>query len=120
MADPGGERGCAVATERPEHAAGCNVAADAGAEGGQEDDDEEAEGAGARVCGLAVEFGEGERPGVVEEGGQVVDGVENCDDIAEGAEEADNVLREDGSGNVYARAGDFFCEMGHAVATNYS
>ena len=48
------------------------VGSDGCAKGGEEDDNEEAEGAAVRVCGLAVKFGEGEGPGVREEGVEVV------------------------------------------------
>lgn len=49
-------RDCVVACERVQHAAGGEVAADAGAEGGEKDDDEETEGAAAGVGRLAVDF----------------------------------------------------------------
>lgn len=41
---------------------------------------------------LTVEFGEGEGPGVGEEGVEVVDGVEDGYDVEEGCGEADGVL----------------------------
>jgi hypothetical protein len=78
--------------------------------------DEEAEGAGDGVCGLAVKLGEWEGPGVREEGVEVVDAVEDGDDVEEGGEEADDVLCEDGFGDVDAWFGDFFCEVRDAVA----
>ena len=80
------------------------------------DDDEEAEGAGGGVGGLAVEFGEGEGPGVGEEGVEVVDAVEYGDDVEEGGEEADDILREDGFGDVNAWFGDLFRKVRDAVA----
>lgn len=72
LADPGGERCRVVTTEGPEHTAGGDVAANVCGDGGQEDDDDETEGSGVRVCGLAVDFGEGEGPGGFEEGVEVV------------------------------------------------
>lgn len=119
-AQPGAEGCGGVAAERPEHAAGGDVGADVGAECGQVDDDEEAEGASKGVCGLAVEFGEGEGPGVGKEGVEVVDTVEDGDYIEEGGKEANDVLREDGFGNVDARLGDFLCKMRDAVTENVS
>jgi hypothetical protein len=82
------------------------------------DDDEQAEGAGEGVCALAVEFGEGEGPGVAEERVEIVDGVEDGDYVEEGGEEADDVLGEDGFGDVDARFRDLFGEVGDAVTTN--
>lgn len=73
------ERCGVVAAEGPEHAAAGDVAANVCAKGREEDDDEEAEGAAVRVCGLAVEFCEGKGPGVREEGVEVVYGIEDCD-----------------------------------------
>jgi hypothetical protein len=67
------------------------------------------------VCTLSVEFGEGEGPGVGEEGIKVVDGVENCDDVEEGGGEADGVLGEDGAGDIGSWVGDFFGDVGDAV-----
>lgn len=109
--DPRAARRGVVAAQRPQHAARSDVCADVGAEGGEVDDDEEAEGAGDGVGGLAVELGEGEGPGVREEGVEVVDAVEDGDDVEEGGEEADDILREDGFGNVDAWFGDFLCEV---------
>ena len=80
------------------------------------DDDEEAEGAGDGVGGLAVELGEGEGPGVREEGVEVVDAVEDGYDVEEGGEEADDILREDGFGDVNAWFGDLFRKVRDAVA----
>ena len=78
-------------------------------------DDEEAEGAGDGVGGLAVEFGEGEWPGVREEGFEVIDAVEDGDDVEEGSEEADDILSEDGFGYVDAWLRDFFSQVRDAV-----
>jgi hypothetical protein len=82
------------------------------------DDDEEAEGAGDGVCGLTVEFGEREGPGVREEGIKIVDAVEDGDDVEECGEEADDVLHENGFGDVDAWLGDFFGQVRYAVAVS--
>mgnify|MGYP004519396487 CR=1 FL=1 len=83
------------------------------------DDDQQAEGAGDAVCALAVEFGEREGPRVVEERGDVVDAVEDGNDVEEGGQEADDVLREDGFGDVDAGLRDFFCKVGDAVTARW-
>lgn len=72
------------------------------------------------VCGLAVEFGEGEGPRVVEEGVEVVYAVEDGDDVEEGSREAHDVLREDGFGDVAPWTGNLFCHVGHTVGCAYS
>ena len=64
---------------------------------------------------MAVEFGEGEGPGVFEERIQVVDGVGDGYEVEEGGYEADGVLGEDGFGDVGAWLGEFFREVGYAV-----
>lgn len=64
---------------------------------------------------LAVEFGEGEGPWIGEEGRQVVDRVEDCDDVEEGGGEADGILGKDSFGDVDAWVGDLFGDMGNAV-----
>jgi hypothetical protein len=64
---------------------------------------------------LAVEFGEGEGPGVFEERVEVVDRVEDGYKVEEGGYETDGVLGEDGFGDVGAWLGEFFSEMGYAV-----
>ena len=115
-ADPRAARRRIIAPQRPQHAARGDVCADVGAERGEVDDDEEAEGAGDGVGGLAVELGEGEGPGVREEGVEVVDAVEDGDDVEEGGEEADDILREDGFGDVNAWFGDLFRKVRDAVA----
>ena len=104
-----------VAAQRPQHAARGDVCADVCAEGGEVDDDEEAEGAGNGVGGLAVEVGEGEWPGIREEGVEVIDAVEDGDDVEEGSEEADDILSEDGFGYVDAWLSDFFSQVRDAV-----
>ena len=115
-ADPRAARRRIIAPQRPQHAARGDVCADVGAERGEVDDDEEAEGAGDGVGGLAVELGEGEGPGVREEGVEVVYRVEDCYEVEEGGYEADGVLGEDGFGDVGSGAGEFLREMGDAVA----
>ena len=69
-----------------------------------------------RVCGLAVELGEGKGPGVGEERVKVVDRVEDCDEVEEGGYEADGVLGEDCERDVAAGRGQFFGEVRYAVA----
>ena len=68
-----------------------------------------------RICGLAVEFCEGEGPGVREKGVEIVYGVKDCDEVKEGCYEADRILREDGFGNVCSWVGELFCEVRHAI-----
>jgi hypothetical protein len=64
---------------------------------------------------LSVQFGEGEGPGVFEEGVEVVDGIEDGYEVEEGGYETDGVLGEDGFGDVGAWFGEFFGEVGYAV-----
>lgn len=68
-----------------------------------------------RVCGLAVQFGEGEGPGIGEEGVEVVDRVEDCDEVEEGGYKADGVLGEDRLGDIGTWTGEFFGEMRYTV-----
>lgn len=68
-----------------------------------------------RVCGLPVEFGEGEGPGVGEERFEVVYRVEDCDKVDEGGCEADGILGENRFGNVVTRAWELFSKMGYTV-----
>lgn len=68
-----------------------------------------------RICGLAVEFCEGEGPGVAEERVEIVDGVEDCYYVEEGGQTADDVLCEDRFGDVDSGSGDLFREMSYAV-----
>lgn len=110
-ANPAAEGCGVVAAQCPQHAAGCNVGTNVCAEGGQVDDDEKAQRTGEGVCGLAVEFGEGEGPGVVEERVEVVDAVEDGDHVEEGGQKANDVLCEDGFGDVDARLRYFFRKM---------
>lgn len=114
-ANPRREGSCTVATKRPQHATRRNVAANVCAEHGEEDNDEEAEGAGIGVCGLAVQLGEREWPRVGEERVEIVDGVEDCYDVAKGGGEADYILRKDGFGDVHARSRNFFRKVGYTV-----
>jgi hypothetical protein len=83
------------------------------------DDDEQTEGAGGAVRSLAVELGEGEGPGIVEERVEIVDCVEDGNYVEEGSDEADDVLREDGFGDIDTWFGDFFCKVGDAVTGSY-
>lgn len=69
-----------------------------------------------RVCGLAVEFGEGEGPRVREEGVEVVDGIKNGDYVEEGRDATYEVLGEDGFGDVDAGIREFFGKVRYAVA----
>lgn len=68
-----------------------------------------------RVCGLAVEFGEGEGPWIREEGLEVVDGVEDCDEVEKGGDEAHGILSEDRFGDVRTWTGKLFSEMRYTV-----
>jgi hypothetical protein len=67
------------------------------------------------VRSLAVEFSEGKRPGVGEEGVEVIHRVEYCDDVAEGSGEADGILSEDSFGNVHARTRDFLGKVSYTI-----
>ena len=83
------------------------------------DNDEQAERAGEAVCALAVELCEWEGPGVVEQRVEVVDAVEDGDYVQECGDETDNVLREDGFGDVDTGLGDLFSDVRDAVTKIY-
>jgi hypothetical protein len=68
---------------------------------------------------LAVELCEREGPGILEQRVEVVDAVEDGDYVEECGEESDNVLCEDGFGDVNAGLGDFFGEVRDAVTKIY-
>lgn len=79
VGEEAGEGRGVVAGESPEAAAGGDVAAYATDEVGEEGEEEEADGAGFCGGGLAVDFGEGEKVGAGEDGGEVGDAVEDGD-----------------------------------------
>lgn len=110
-----GRGGRVVAGERPESAGCGDVAADGGAEGGQEGEDEQADGAAGGAGGLAVDFGDGEGRARGEDGIEVVNGIEDGDEVEEAGPEADNHLREDCFGDVFAGVRDFFRQMRYSV-----
>ena len=68
-----------------------------------------------RVCGLAVEFGEGKGPWVGEEGVEIVDRVKDCDEVEKGGYEADRVLGENRFGDVGAWTRKFFGKVRYTV-----
>jgi hypothetical protein len=68
-----------------------------------------------RVCGLAVQLRERERPRVREEAVQVVDGIEDGDNIEESGQAAYNVLCENGFRDVDPGTRELFSEMRYAV-----
>lgn len=115
VSDPARKRRRIVSAESPQHTSRCDVASDVRSEGWKEDDEEEADRACLAIGSLAVEFGERKGPGVREKRGEVVHRIKDCDDVAEGSGEADDVLSQDGFGDVDAGEGDFFGHVGYAI-----
>lgn len=79
LAEEARELGCGVAGQGPECAPAGDVDADDAAADREEDDDQEADGAGLGAGDLVADFCEGESG--VGEGVEVDDGVEDCDEV---------------------------------------
>ena len=92
-----------VAGECPVHATRRDVAANAAEKGGDEDEDQQAKGATTGAGGLAIDFGNGQGT-AADDGGEVVDGVEDCNEVQDGCQKANAHLGDHGFGNVDAWA----------------
>ncbi len=112
-ADLVGERSRAVTSKCPEGAASSDVAARAVDDGGQEGHNQETKATAPRPTGLVVDLSKGER--AVQDGPDVVDGVEERNHIKQPRDEADAHLGKDSLGDVLAGLGDLLCKMGRAV-----
>lgn len=100
---PSRERSGAVTRNGPECTAGGDVAAAGSNKGRQESDDQETESAAMGAGGLAVDLSKREEGGRVGHLGEVVNGIEDCDHVADTSDETDTHLGQDSLGDISAR-----------------
>lgn len=110
-----GEGDGAVAGQGPEGAGRRHHGAEGGAEKREQQHDGQADGARRRPRRLVVDLREGEGGGALEHGVPVRDGVEERDEVDDGAEEAGDHLHAHGDGDVDRGPGHLLRHVRRAV-----
>lgn len=100
---PAREGGSTVAGDGPQCAAGGDIAARGGNQGGQEGDNQETKSTASGSGSLLVDRGQGEVVRGTDDRGKVIDGVEDSDHVEDTSDETDSHLGKDSLGDVTAR-----------------
>lgn len=88
LPEPAAEGCSVIAGEGPEHATSGDVVTYQGADGGDEDQEEEPDSTGGRACGLLIDYGDGKGGSAGEDFVEIGDCVEDRDDVAHHCDES--------------------------------
>lgn len=103
--NPSREWSGAITSNSPERTAGGDVTATGSDKGRQVSDDQKTQSAATGAGGLAVDLSQGEEGGRVAHLVEVVDGIEDCNHIADTSDETDTHLGQDSLGDISTRPG---------------